>query len=103
MAAEKRSYTRRSDEERIVELERKLEGMKHRVSQKRRADSPVLRDIPRVQRRLQRFVQLAMDHDREDLANSTMAFMAGLDRVLRDTAPSRRRGRRASTEDEEES
>ncbi len=95
--ATKRSYRRRTDEERIAELEKKLADMKMRVESKTRQDSAVLKDIPRVQKRLRKFAQLAIDHGREDLANSTMAFVAGLDRVVQDEAPRRRTAR--ATED----
>lgn len=92
--AGKRTYRRRTDEERIDELEQKLQEMRQRLAVKQRQDSAVLRDIPRVQRRLRKFAQLAMDHDREDLANSTLAFVAGLDRMVHAPADApRRRGR----------
>ncbi len=89
--ATKRTYRRRTDEERLAELEQKLEQMKQKVESRKRQDSPVLKDIPRVQKRLRRFAQLAVDHGREDLANSTLAFVAGLDRVFQED-PGRRRG-----------
>jgi molecular chaperone GrpE (heat shock protein) len=90
---EKRTYTRRSDAERIAELQTKIDQLQNRLVKQQRADMPVIRDIPKVQRRLRRFVQLAMDHGRQDLAHSTMAFVAGLDRVLSGEETSRRRGR----------
>ena len=78
---EKRAYRRRSDQERINELEEKLQHMKQRVERRQRVDSPVLRDLPRVQRKLKKFAELALEHGRDDLANSTLAFVAGLDRM----------------------
>jgi hypothetical protein len=44
-----------------------------------------------VQRRLRKFVQLALDHGRQDLATSAMAFAAGLERALEDVDLPRRR------------
>jgi len=93
--AKKRSYRRRSDEERIAELESKIEEQKRKIALRERQDSPVLKDIPGVRRRLQSFAQLAIDHGREDLSNMTMAFLAGLERAASDDGgATRRRGRR---------
>jgi hypothetical protein len=78
----KRSYTRRSEDERIAELNAKIEKIKQRMEMKQRKDSPVLRDMARLQRMLRKFAQTALDHGRADLANSTQAFAAGLDRSL---------------------
>ena len=77
----KRKYTRRTDEERIAELESRIHQIKERLEAKKRRDSPVLKEIPKVQRTLRKFAQLAVDHGREDLSNSTMAFSAGLERA----------------------
>ena len=37
----------------------------------------------KIQRRLRKFAQLAMDHQRPDIANSITAFNAGLEGILR--------------------
>jgi hypothetical protein len=76
----KRSYTRRSEDERIAELNAKIEKIKQRLELKQRKDSPVLREMAKVQRVLRKFAQTALDHGRADLANATQAFSAGLDR-----------------------
>jgi hypothetical protein len=90
----KRNYQRRSDEDRISELTAKLEKIKQRVEMKTRKDSPVLREVSKVQRVLRKFAQTALDHGREDLANSTQAFAAGLERSVSATIDEpRRRGR----------
>jgi len=78
----KRNYRRRSDEERIAELETRLQELQKKVEAKTRPDLPVLREIPKLQRRLKAFAQMAVNYGRPDLANSTMAFSAGLDRNL---------------------
>jgi hypothetical protein len=78
----KRSYNRRSDEERISELNAKIEKLKMRLEMKQRKDTPVLKEMAKVQKALRKFAQTALDHGREDLANATTAFAAGLDRTL---------------------
>lgn len=96
---QKRSYNRRTDEERIAELQAKIEALNSKVQQKERPDAPLLKEIPRVQRRLRSFAQKAMDFGRADLANSVLAFVAGLERAADEdpTAPVRR-GRRSRDE-----
>ena len=84
--ATKRSYRRRSDDERIADLESKIDDLKKKIAMRERKDSPVLKEIPKIQRRLQSFAQMAIDHGREDLSNMTMAFVAGLDRVAQERA-----------------
>ena len=76
-----RKYTRRSDSERIAELEARIADIKRRAAAKEKKNDPVLKDIPVVQRRLRKFAQLAIDNERMDLSNSTMAFVAQLERI----------------------
>jgi hypothetical protein len=100
----KRTYNRRSDEDRINELNEKIEKLKARLEMKQRKDTPVLKEMAKVQKVLRKFAQVALDHGREDLANSTTAFAAGLDRTIGISPESdtpRRRGR-ASRELESE-
>lgn len=78
----KRKYNRRSDEQRITELESQIAQIKDRVEAKKRRDSAVLKEIPKMQRGLKRFADLAQKHGREDVANSASAFSAGLERYL---------------------
>lgn len=91
----KRNYRRRSDEERIAELEAKIEAVQRKMQQQKRPDEAVLRELPKVHKMLRRFAQMAVDNGRGDLASSTMAFMAGLDRMSHavDAEPARRRAR----------
>ena len=96
--ATKRNYTRRTDEDRISELAAKLERIKTRVEMRKQKDSPVMREIAKVQRTLRKFAQTAQDHGREDLAISTMAFAAGLDRAAT-TRPDDNRGRGRASRD----
>ena len=89
----KRTYRRRTDEEQIAELEAKIERLQKQVDSKSRPDLPVLKEIPKVQARMRKFAQLAINYGRDDLANSTMAFIAGLDRTLDESGMPRRSAR----------
>ena len=91
----KRSYNRRSEEEQIRELQEKVAELKAQAEAKSRKDMPVVREWPKTQKALRAFMQVAMDHKREDLAISAQAFMAGIERSLDpDVASGRqRRGR----------
>lgn len=95
----KRQYTRRSDEERIAELQAKLEQVKTRVAERQRRDSPIQREVKKVQRALRKFAQFAVENERTDLANSTTAFLAGLERAssspAHESAPRSRTAREA--------
>lgn len=81
----KRRYKRRSDEERIQELQSRIESLQAKIEARKRKDSPVLKEIPKVQKRLQKFSQMALDYGRHDIANTTTAFIAGLDRIYNDS------------------
>jgi len=78
----RRKYHRRSPDERIAELERRISELKLKQQVREKKDDPVLREIPKVQRRLRKFAQLAMNNQRPDIANSITAFTAGLERIL---------------------
>jgi hypothetical protein len=94
----KRAYNRRSEDQRIADLEAKIHRIKTRMELRQRKDSPVLREVSRVQKVLRRFAQTAQDHGRADLAMSTQAFAAGLDRLVSTPEePARRRTRQAAS------
>jgi len=78
-----RKYKRRSAEERVADLERRIADLKAKQKAKEKLDDPVLREIPKLQKRLRKLAQLALDHDRADISNSITAFSAGLERILR--------------------
>ena len=82
MRMAKRNYTRRSDQERIEELQSKITRIQTRIETRKLRESPINREAAKVQRMLRRFAQVAIDHGREDLANSTQAFAAGLERSV---------------------
>lgn len=79
-----RTHQRRSAEERVAEIERKIEELRAREAARTRKDDPILREIRRLQKSLTRFVQIAHDHQRPDIANSAMGFRAMLERILAD-------------------
>lgn len=80
----KRQYTRRTEQERIHELEAKIRQIRERLEHKKRKDSAVLKELPKVKRALNKFAQLAAEHERPDISNSCVAFLAGLDRAARE-------------------
>lgn len=81
----KRMLHRRSDEEQIAALQAKIEFLREKAQQAARTDQAVLREAPKLHKRLREFAQLANDNGRGDIANSVVAFIAGLDRMI--TAP----------------
>lgn len=91
--AEKRSYRKRNDSDRIAEMEAKIVALRQKIETRDRADQAVIDEVPKIQKRLRDFAQLAMSLGRHDIANSTMAFMAGLERMKDDQPePLRRAG-----------
>jgi hypothetical protein len=78
----RRSYRRRTDDERIADLEQRILELKTKKAvQKKRVD-PVLKEIPKIQRKLRKFAQFAMDGNRPDIANSVTAFNSSLERII---------------------
>lgn len=75
----KREYNRRTDAERLSELESQLEKLKSKVQQEQRSDAPVLKEIKKVKTALNKFSQICADHGRTDITNSVMAFLHTLD------------------------
>lgn len=90
----KRTYHRRSDDERIAALQAKIVQLQNKVETKQRPDQPVVREAPKVHKKLRDFAQLAQEHGRSDIANSTIAFLAGLDRMVHSSPTESRKGRR---------
>lgn len=91
-----RSYNRRSDDQRIAELQIKIEDLRKKLEHRQRPDQAVVREIPKIQKKLRRFAQVSADNGRDDIANSTVAFIAGLDRMIQNMVESpKRRGRPA--------
>jgi molecular chaperone GrpE (heat shock protein) len=90
--AAKRTYNRRSEQELIAAMEAKIAELRKKIESRTRTDQEVLQEVPKIQRRLRSFAQLAMKNGRSDIANSTMAFMAGLERMKDEDPPPRQRG-----------
>lgn len=90
----KRTLVRRSDEERIADLEAKISDLQRKLVEQQRKDTPVLREAEKLAKKLRDFAVLARQHGRDDAASSTIAFLAGLDRMLQSEPEPQRRGRR---------
>jgi hypothetical protein len=91
----KRAYKRRSEDEKIAELNAKIEELKRRVELRQRKDGPVFKELNKLRRALVRFSQTAMECERADLSMMTQAFLAGLERSAgtMEAEEPRRRGR----------
>ena len=94
----KRVNERPSDDQRIANLQRRIQDLQVKAEAKlQKSNAPdhaVLKSIPKLARQLRKFADLAMANGRSDLATSTWAFMAGLERNLGQDEPTRRRGDR---------
>jgi len=98
----KRKYTRRTEEDRIRELEARIEKMKAKIEERARKDSPLMKELPKLQTRLRKFADLAMKCGRADVSNSTVAFAAGLGRSLAPDEGELRSWKTEAVEDEAE-
>lgn len=95
----KRAYNRRSDDERIAELEAQIAALRERAAEKDRPDLPLLKEVPKLAKRLHKFAAKCHEFGRADLANSVIAFVAGLERGAQyDPSTEVRRGRRGKDE-----
>jgi hypothetical protein len=92
----KRTYRRRTDEERIADLKRQIELEKERMERKRedqrkkREVNPAVKKIPQLAKHLQKFSQLAVDNNRLDLSNMVTMFLVGLHRIHEEETASAR-------------
>lgn len=92
----KRSYTRRSPEERLRELESKLAEAKAKLEAEKERDSLLHQEWQKAFKLLRKFIQTASDEGRTDIAISVQAFTAGIERSIRmkpEDETTRRRGR----------
>ncbi|HPF14301.1 MAG: hypothetical protein H6830_00145 [Planctomycetes bacterium] len=85
----KRTYKRRSAEEQIEEYRNQIQALESRLQEKERRDMPVVKEIPRVKKRLAQFAQLCVDHGRNDLSNTTLVFLATLERQAKNVLQER--------------
>jgi hypothetical protein len=84
----KRGYRRRSDAERLSALQRKLEEAQQRLKQRearkelaKHVPNPATLKIPRLTKHLREFAAFAHIQGRLDYYNSTIAFVAMMDRL----------------------
>ena len=78
----RRSYHRRSAQERVADLDKRIQDLKAKQAAREKKGDPVLREIQKLVKRLKAFVQYAHDHKRPDVANSVMGFKSMLERIL---------------------
>jgi phage shock protein A len=78
----RRSYNRRSAQERVADLERKIAELKAKQVAREKKDDPVLREMQKLLQKLKNFVQLALDNNRPDIANSALGFKSMLERII---------------------
>jgi len=95
----KSTYNRRSDEERIADLQSKIAELQRKLVEQQRIDTPVLRKAEKIAKPLRELALVAAQHGRDDVRNSTLAFLAGLSRML-DTPPEPRRRTKRDEETE---
>lgn len=76
---------RRDEIELIRELEAKIRAVEARKERRRkRSESPILKDFEKLKKQMAKFVQVCMDHQRGDIANSVLGFMTVLERQSRE-------------------
>ena len=92
----KRSYNRRSDDERIADLEAEILRQQTKIQDRERKQrearelSPVAKAIPKVRKHLEGLAEVATAHDRQDVANSVHLFLIGLQRVYEEELSAKR-------------
>lgn len=87
-SAAKRSYRRRSDDERLAELQKKLEHAQQRLKEReerkeaeKHVPNPATLKIPAIIKKLREFAAYSHINGRLDYYNSTIAFVAMMDRL----------------------
>lgn len=80
----KRTYRRRTEAEKIEDLQKQIEALESKIQAEQRPDTEVLKAIPKVKRSLSKFSQLCVDNKRHDLSNSILAFLGTLERQAKD-------------------
>lgn len=78
----RRTYKRRSADQRVAELDQRIAELKAKQSAREKRDDPILREIQKLHQRLKRFIQMALDLNRPDVANSALGFKSSLQRIL---------------------
>lgn len=79
----KRSYNRRTPEQIVADLQAEIERQKEKIEARNKASDPVLSEIPKLQKRLRKFAQLALDAKHTQIGNATTAFVSSLERMYK--------------------
>ena len=78
-----RAYNRRTPEQIVADLEAEIERQKAKLEAKQKADDPVLKEIPKLKKRLKKFAETAHANGRKDIGNSVTGFISSLDRIYK--------------------
>ena len=73
---------RRTEDEQIADLQRKIQELEDRKQRMAAKTSPVRKDFDRFKKHANKFVQSCVDHGRNDLANSVMALINTVERQV---------------------
>lgn len=73
---------RRTDDEQIADLQKKIEELEQRKKKMEARSSPVRKDFDRFKKHATKFVQACVDHDRNDLANTVLALLNTVERQV---------------------
>lgn len=79
-----RAYNRRTPEQIVADLQAEIEREKAKIEARAKATDPILREIPKLQKRLRKFAQAAYEAKRMDIANATTGFSTSLDKMYQD-------------------
>lgn len=74
--------TRRTEDEQIADLQKKIEEIEQRKRQQEARTSPVRKDFDRFKKHASKFVQACVDQGRNDVANSVLALMNTVERQV---------------------
>lgn len=77
-----RPYQRRSSDQKIADLQRKIATLQARQEAREKKSDPVLKEALKLHKRLKAFIQIALDNRRPDVANSALGFKANLERLV---------------------
>lgn len=78
----KRSYQRRSEDERIADLQAKIAEIEERKKLSELRTSPLMKDFERFKKHAAKFTQACVDLGRNDVANSLLAQMNTIERQV---------------------
>ena len=79
-----RAYNRRTTEEIVADLEAEIARQKAKIDSREKSSDPVLKEIPKLQKRLRKFAKTAHEGKRVDIANAVSGFASSLERMYQD-------------------